>query len=345
MNEMEAVGSTSKFNVVAELGRIKGHSSSDGDWTGARRYYVKADLSWTPWKIHSTVLMEIPKVNMGDWKHLVDFVKWAKNSFPAKRYMLIIWNHGSGWLKGFPVKDRKGISYDDETGNNIDTPQLGIALSKMGHIDILAMDACLMQMAEVAYEVKDNVDYVVASEETEPGKGYSYDVILRSLLFRPDMASVELGKVVVNAYGNSNIIGIPRHGTQSLIDTRKLDELAKFTDDFIGSLMSANLKSVVKTAREKTQKYEIKDNKDFYHFVENIVKETDSAVIQSKGKILMNIIKDHVVIHNRTSLLPLSHSHGIAIYIPDGWYDRDYDELKWAKQSAWDDFIKWQIKP
>jgi len=44
VNEMEMVGSTDKVNIIAELGRISGYSSEDGDWTGCRRLYVTKDM-------------------------------------------------------------------------------------------------------------------------------------------------------------------------------------------------------------------------------------------------------------------------------------------------------------
>src|SRR3989339_1466776 len=129
--------------------------------------------------------MTTENVDMGDYKRVVDFVAWAKTNYPAKRYMLIIWNHGSGWMdpKGSP----KGISFDDETGNYIRTPQIGLILKEAGKVDILAFDACLMQMAEVAYEVKDNAQVIVGSEETVPGLGYPYGLFLGAMAKRPNL--------------------------------------------------------------------------------------------------------------------------------------------------------------
>ena len=62
----------------------------------------------------------------------------------------------------------------------------------MGKVDVLAFDACLMQMAEVAYEVKDLADYVVGSEETEPGPGYPYDPFLAGLLGHASLKTTEI---------------------------------------------------------------------------------------------------------------------------------------------------------
>ena len=150
LNEMELAGSSEKVNIVAELGRIKGNDDSDGDWTGARRYFVNKDADSA--KINSALLAELPKADMGDWQHLAEFIAWGKQNYPAKHYMVIVWNHGNGWKSRTPAQ--KGLSNDDETGNHITTVQLGQALTQSGKLDIFAMDACIMQMAEVAWEAQ-----------------------------------------------------------------------------------------------------------------------------------------------------------------------------------------------
>ena len=115
VNQMEKVGSTKDMNIVVEMGRMAGQTAAgmDGGWTGSKRFFIKKDSDEE--KIKSPVVMTTEKVDMGDYKRAVDFVTWAKKNYPAKRYMLVIWNHGSGWMD--PAKSEKGISFDDETGN------------------------------------------------------------------------------------------------------------------------------------------------------------------------------------------------------------------------------------
>jgi len=153
INEMEMVGSTDKINIVVELGRMDGYDASDGDWKGVRRYLVKKDSDSS--KINSLLVEDLGMKDMGDYNSLISFGKWAKEKFPAKRYMLVVWNHGSGWTKGGKPIITKGISYDEQSGNHINTPQLGLALKEIGKVDVYGSDACLMQMAEVDYEIKD----------------------------------------------------------------------------------------------------------------------------------------------------------------------------------------------
>ena len=58
-------------------------------------------------------------------------------------------------------------------------PDLAGAVRTAGvHLDVINFDACLMAMYEVAYEFLGLTDYMVFSEEVEPGDGDPYDTIL-----------------------------------------------------------------------------------------------------------------------------------------------------------------------
>ena len=80
---MENVGSSENVNIVVELGRVKGHDASDGDWTGSRRYLIKKDND--PKHISSPVLMEIKNSDMGDWKYSGGICKLGKNQFSGQK--------------------------------------------------------------------------------------------------------------------------------------------------------------------------------------------------------------------------------------------------------------------
>lgn len=89
------------------------------------------------------------------------------------------------------VKQR-GIAYDDQAQDFLDNIELKRVMTRIKRklrrkIDILGMDACLMSMAEVAYQLRDVADYSVASEESEPGDGWPYDRILKALAAKPTM--------------------------------------------------------------------------------------------------------------------------------------------------------------
>jgi cysteine peptidase C11 family protein len=344
VNEMEMVGSSDKVNVVVEMGRMSGFDSSEGDWKGTRRYLIQKDDNIN--SVTSPVVEDLGKTDMGDWKELVKFAKWAKEKYPAKKYMLTVWNHGAGWEKS--IMTTKGISYDDETHNHFTTPQLGRAINEIGRLDIYSSDACLMQMASVDYEMKDNVTYIVGSEETEPGDGYTYNTMLAPIVAKPEMTAFQTAKVVVDAYSD-HYQEMSASYTQSLVRTASLPKFLNLVNEWAYAVTEAGDKALVKTAISKTQKYAMSDNKDLYHFVSLVEETTKSADVKEKGKALKSYIARSLVGHNRWNSSSggwygpedYSNSHGMAIYLPSYSYNKDYNELKWAKYSNWDEFIQW----
>jgi hypothetical protein len=81
--EMRAVGSTPDVNIVVEFDRI-------GDAHETQRYHIQAGGQ-------SELVESLGETDCGDPRVLLDFVGWAAQRFPAERYALILWNHGSGW--------------------------------------------------------------------------------------------------------------------------------------------------------------------------------------------------------------------------------------------------------
>lgn len=337
MNEMEMVGSSDKVNIVVEAGRISGYDSSDGDWKTTRRYLIAKDKDLK--KVTSPVLKDMGKVDMGDYKSVIDFVNWAKTAYPAKKYMLIVWNHGSGWDKARSLASR-GISYDDETGSHITTPQLGLVLKGVGGVDVYGSDACLMQMPEVVYELKDYVPYIVGSEETEPGDGYTYNDLLAPLIAKPAMTAEELGKLAVDAYSN-HYEKIGEGYTQSLVKTAALPQFLALANDFAAAMMAAGEKALVKTAINGAQNYAVSDNHDMVHFSELIGVSTKNADVKAKAAAFKDYITKTLVVHNRAQASGYGDSHGIAAYMPSYGFNNSYNELAWAGASKWDEFIKW----
>ncbi|OGR50837.1 MAG: hypothetical protein A2049_02145 [Elusimicrobia bacterium GWA2_62_23] len=336
VNEMEMVGSTPDLNIVAELGRINGYAANDGDWKGSRRYLVRKDADVN--KINSPVVMEIPKSDMGKWENLVEFVKWAQANYPAQRYALVVWNHGSGWNKAAEAAG-KGISYDDETGSHITTQQLKQALAATGKIEILSMDACLMQMMEVAYEARTGADYIVASEETEPGDGYTYNTWLAPLAAKPAMTQAELSKVMVDSY-TDHYQSINQGATQSSIRTENLYKLGQLTNAWVSAVMASGEVANVKNARTKAQAFYYSSNKDLGHFVKLVNDGTQNAGVKAAGAELLAFLNGSVIYHNRATGSKYANATGLAIYAPS-YYTAAYDDLQWAKDSNWDDFTKW----
>ena len=341
MNEMESA-LPAGVNVVVELGRMSGYSSADGDWKGVRRYLVKKDAD--PAKINSELLADLGPADMGKPETLADFGSWARTAYPAKKYMLVVWNHGSGWLKS---SGDKGISFDYETGSHINTPDLGKALKEIGGVDVLAFDACLMQMAEVAYELKDSAEFIVGSEEVEAVSGYSYDRLLGALSKDVSMGSEELARAAVKAYGDDYAARGETY-THSYVKTAAMEGLRKRTDAFAKAVMAAGEKKVVKGALQDAICYRILQNTDLYDLARLITEGTASPEVAAAGRELMAYVSGSLVGLN-TAGGPADGgqdyklSKGIAVYAPGVALEPGYSELAWAKTSGWHEFITWYL--
>ncbi|GAG28789.1 unnamed protein product, partial [marine sediment metagenome] len=213
INEMEIVGSTTDVNIVVQVDRIpysvlaannEGYLDdiSNSNWTTTRRYYITQDFD--PYQISSDLKSDLGELNMGDPQTLIDFTSWAVTEYPAKKYLLVIWNHGGGFRS--PAYTTRDIAWDDTSGGDkITMPELEYALSAISaqigkKIDIVGMDACLMAMTEVAYQIKDHTDILVASEENEPGDGWPYDTILGQLVVNPTTSPEQLATDIVDKY-------------------------------------------------------------------------------------------------------------------------------------------------
>lgn len=372
VNKMEDVGSDANINIVAELGRMKGQAGDtaiDGDWTGSRRIYVQKDSDENI--INSPVVDKTDKVDMGDYKRVVDFVAWAKKNYPARRYMLILWDHGSGWLDPQQKTNaRKGISFDDETNNYIRTKQIGSILKEAGSVDVLAFDACLMQMGEVAFEVKDNTKVIIGSEETVPGLGYPYDTILGALARNPDMTNEQLGKSVVAAF--KGFYDANKQGAQlSAIRSEKLADFGARVKDFAAAAKGLNEPDAFKAARTAVMRYDMigKDSDpnmtiSFYGdahqyagLLANGLKGTDdkTAAVKAKAAALQDFIDRQLIIANGGSNKnrlgrSLSESHGVSLYLPpaetriaqdrlEGIFEGKYTDFEFDKATAWHDYV------
>ncbi|HEY6073954.1 MAG TPA: clostripain-related cysteine peptidase, partial [Anaerolineales bacterium] len=208
-NEAERVGSSDNVRIVSQIDRFAGAYQGDGNWTGARRYYLTQDNDLA--HINSQLAQDLGEVDMSDGNSLVDFVKWAASNFPADHYVLILSDHGMGWPGGWsdPApggSDNNNAPLASRLGENIYLDELDKALQAsrqaagIDKFDIVGMDACLMAQLEVMAALQPHAHYAVASEETEPSLGWAYASFLGDLVRNPDMDAAQLSKLIVQSY-------------------------------------------------------------------------------------------------------------------------------------------------
>jgi len=345
INEMEMVGSTTDVNIVVLADRIPGYDISNSDWTNTRRYYITKDSD--PMQINSQ-FNELGELNMGDPQTLVDFASWTVTEYPAKKYLLVIWNHGGGF-KSFTYT--KGIAQDDTSGGNIITmPELEYALSaisaQMGkNIDIVGMDACSMAMIEVAYQIKDYADILVSSEELEPGDGWPYDTILAQLAANPTMSPTQLAADIVDKY----IYSYPFNDvTQSAIDLSYMDDLAGQLSSMADAIKSDTLtsKNAYLNAAYFSQHY-----RDYYHDFIDLYDFCNQLLVYSNSLEVKNIASNiqqtllNTVINSDYNGGSVSGSKGLSIYFPlyNEYDSENYNSTNFAQDTFWDAMLLYLV--
>jgi hypothetical protein len=340
LHQMEAVGSTDKVNVVVEVGRMNGQGgdfTGDGNWTGCRRFLIKKAAKPTD-GISSPILQTIPNCDMGDYKHGIEFGKWAMTNFPAEHYMYVLWNHGGGWVATTPgFTNAKSIAYDEETKHVMSTPQMGQIIKALGHIDVYGSDACLMQMAEVAYELRGTTDFVVGSEKTEPGTGWDYTAFLKKVN-ASGLTAQEVANAVVDTYTPQYTTG----ATLSTIKSSAMDGLVDKLNSFVGAVVSANEGKIAAAAREKALNFEaqgsFRENKDLYDLVSLIAASSKDVTVKNTAENLMTYITGTLVVDNKVSK-DFAKAKGVAIYAPTTGFDNAYNATMFGN-TKWPELIK-----
>jgi hypothetical protein len=285
--EMERVGSTpGVVEVLAQVDRSAGNDTIKGNWHGTRRYYVTrrsdprrissrllADLGPTntgdpgvlesfisfgaeryPARKTALVILNhgsgfyVPPEMQSRHRGASDGDGVAAGSRHRRRPIF----HTSRERLIDTAPASRGIAYDDGAGDCLDNQELKRVLAaahqRLGRkVDLVGMDACLMTMIEVAYQLHEHAEVLVGSEETEPGPGWPHAAILGDLTKNPTMTPAELGATVVQRYVESY-----RHAresaTQSAIDLAQLDDVVAAVDQLARHLLAGIKTSSVAAA-------------------------------------------------------------------------------------------------
>lgn len=353
INEMEMVGSSADVNIVVQVDRIpysvlasnnEGYldDTSNNNWTNTRRYYITQDFDSV--QINSQLISDLGELNMGDPQTLIDFTTWAVTEYPAKKYLLVIWNHGGGFRSTALSKD---IAWDDTSGGDkITMSELEHALSaisiQMGkNVDIVGMDACLMAMTEVAYQIKDYANILVASEENEPNDGWPYDTILEELVGDPTMSSTQLADTIVNRYiySYTSFDDV----TQSAIDLSHMDTLATQLSNLALAIMSDTLTPTINyiDAANSSQYYSDWDFIDLYDFCNKVLTYSYNFQVKSIALSIQQTLVSSVVINSNFDGWSVSDSKGLSIYFPHVAYDNYYNNTNFAQDTKWDEMLSY----
>jgi hypothetical protein len=188
LNEMLAADISKNVNLIVYTGGCAGWKNSK---VSSRYNQI--------WQITSGSFRCLDKNagtgSMTDPATLVSFIKWTKKNFPANRNDLIFWDHGGGSISGF------GYDEKDRRSGSMNLAGIDSALTKSGvKFDFIGFDACLMATAETALMAADHGDYLIGSEETEPGIGWYYTNWLTALSENTSMSTLDIGKQIADDF-------------------------------------------------------------------------------------------------------------------------------------------------
>ena len=237
------------------------------------------------------------------------FIRWCAKNFPANRMSLIFWDHGGGSVSGFGY-DEKFASTGSMSLGEIDK-----ALTDGGvKFDFVGFDACLMATAENALMLTKHADYLIASEETEPGIGWYYTNWLTEYSKDTSMSTLEIGKNIIDDFvdtcarrcsGQSTTLSIVDLAELETTIPETLTEFSTDTYNLIKNQEYAKVSNARSGAREFGSSSKI-DQVDLVHLAKNMGTEEGEALAEA----ILGSVK-----YNRTSS-NMTNSYGLSIYFP-----------------------------
>ncbi len=358
MNEVEAAIESVDANVLILVDQI---SNSD-----TRAYQAEYDALGP--QNSSLVSEQIPlgdiyadwdgltELNLAEPDTLLRFSEWAIDSYPAERLALVLWDHGDGWRRklaaGRMTKDICYDGYDAMDISELQSALAGLQQNTGRTLDIIGMDACLMGMVEVAYQLKDLCQVLIASEESVPWDGWDY-AFLSQLSPGADLSPKELAVHIVDYFYRSYTDGDPYPSDDSFVVLSAVD-IAKFGDGFIATLDELAQLLIASMEQNKSKvrdayisSYRMQDYWYYVDFKDFMLALDHQDISDAVSDAAQEAASEHdeLVFHYRAGD-GLPYCYGLSIYFEseehsyDDRYDGDRGFLDFTADTLWDEVLR-----
>lgn len=176
---------------------------------------------------------------------LTNFINWAAKACPAKSYVLVLSDHGGGYLPDDDLDNEnvattRGIIYDPaHDGKHFSVVSLKKAIAAASiRPNVIYFDACLMNNLEYQFELKDLTDYIVASTFSVPDKGGIYNAFVECLSGASADMEYAFEKYIEYALKNWEVPGdtSPNYRDMTVTKTAAINQLGKAIREFTDRL-------------------------------------------------------------------------------------------------------------
>lgn len=370
--EMSKVGSNSSISLVAQLGRpLVGNPEIYDGWSGVKRYYIKQNMTPSA----KEALMHVGDAtsrtgDMGNPATLEAFLTWAAANYPAKRKMLVIWNHGQGWrfqaakselrfqansrtfsrqnmakMPDAPVVGTyRSVSSDDDHRSILYNKQVQTVLeahaAKGIRFDIVSYDACLMSMVETAYSLRRCTDYIVGSQELEPGAGWNHTLVLEKLTNHPTMNPEQLAAAMVLSYQEQ--YGDLDMTTLAATKLSAIEPACNAISEAARVIRASAQETfpVLQKVRDGLKAFADYENVGFAvdseTMFEELAKASNNAAVKNTAAMAAQAIKAAVTANYASAMTKAYSPRGLALYFPrtNADFKRDRDGVGYLRSNT-----------
>ncbi len=306
-------------------------------------------------------------VNTGSTSEIMSFYNWAIDAYPAEHYALFISGHGSGAISilypGDAGAPRQSIAYDDTAKDSLKLYELSetyrSVTAKLGKkIDVIVYDSCVMQMVEVAHQLKDFADYFVASQAALAGKGVDTLEFSKKFNASSDHSALAVSKMLVDAYIDSTYI-TDANLTMSVTKLSMCDRVRTLVDSFAAGMseIKSDTDSVAfLMAVYGAQRFGSLDYNDYsscyidlFDFAATLATYIDAGPARAAAQSLIDIQNEKsFVVYSRVRGDYFKASKGISIFMPKfskDWVNSNYTReqyryfIDFGRDGKWYDFL------
>lgn len=332
------------------LGWVDGvKKDNEPQWRGVKRFQLAGDDD--PTRINSKPVAYLGHADMSKKETLANFIIWGMNKYPAKHFMVILSDHGAGFLGA-----------EEDRGNMLSLSDLReafeIVKEKAGKTpDILAFDCCLMAQAEVASELKNSAKYLIASEEVIGGDGYPYREILPSMDQALKEGKTDPRDIASLVIDNGKKVNEKSTFTLAAIDLSAADAVVAAVDQLASHILEGKADlNVVKESLKMTQHFNVNfspmqpydDFRDLGDLADKLDKNPriTNGEIKQDLKNLKAALKKAVVNEQHRDDEDYQGTTGMSIYAPRRKKNMsiplmaEYEKTTMGKSSKWTELIK-----